>query len=169
MAQKRIVLTGGPCAGKTTLVGVIEHTYQGLVAVVPEAASILFSGGFPRWSEEGSKQATQRAIFYVQRQLECTYASKFPERMFIQDRGTIDGAVYWPKGVDDFFSTLNTTLSEQLSHYHRVIYLQSASRENYLAHVKSNPNRTESWEEAHAPDALGLQKRRRPPMNSQLL
>ena len=46
--QKKIVLTGGPCAGKTTLTQVIAKAFPKHIVIVPESASLLFSGGFPR-------------------------------------------------------------------------------------------------------------------------
>ncbi|MGZ3695296.1 MAG: AAA family ATPase, partial [Bdellovibrionota bacterium] len=45
----KIVLTGGPCAGKTTMVKMIEQAFPASVVGVPEAASLLFNGGFPRF------------------------------------------------------------------------------------------------------------------------
>ena len=48
MKVKKIVLTGGPCAGKTTALQQIERefTEKGYhVLIVPEAASILIGAG----------------------------------------------------------------------------------------------------------------------------
>jgi len=45
----RLVLTGGPCAGKTTAMTIIEErmrTRGFRTFIVPEAASLLISGGF---------------------------------------------------------------------------------------------------------------------------
>ena len=146
--QKKIVLTGGPCAGKTTLAQVIARIFENDVVVVPEAASMLFSGGFLRWPEIEARKATQRAVFRTQRELEAAYAAHFPSKILILDRGTVDGASYWPSGSADFFKGLDTTLAQELNRYDRVIYLESASEKDYLANQKKNPNRIESWEEA---------------------
>lgn len=152
--QMKIVLTGGPCAGKTTLTQVIARVFGSEVAVVPESASLLFSGGFPRWKESAAQDATQRAIFHVQRELETAFSAKHPEKALVMDRGTIDGAAYWGKGPEDYFRALGTSLTAELARYDLVIYLESAGKEDYLANMRKNMNRTEDWEEAHRLDVL---------------
>jgi adenylylsulfate kinase-like enzyme len=44
---KLIVVTGGPGAGKTALLEVARKALCSHVALLPEAATILFGGGFP--------------------------------------------------------------------------------------------------------------------------
>lgn len=144
----KIVLTGGPCAGKSTLARLLTHAFETSVVNVPEAASLLFSGGFPRFDPAESKCAVQRAIFHVQLQLEASYMANFSDKVLILDRATIDGAAYWPEGVEAYFLAMGTTLEKELARYDRVIYLQSAGKEDYLLHRSKNPNRRESWEEA---------------------
>ena len=67
---RRIVLTGGPGAGKTAVLELIRQSFCAHVKVLPESAGIIFGGGFPRSDGAELRQATQRAIFYVQRELE---------------------------------------------------------------------------------------------------
>ncbi len=43
-----VVLTGGPGAGKTAILEILRRSLCPCVAVLPEAASILFGGGFWR-------------------------------------------------------------------------------------------------------------------------
>lgn len=69
------------------------------VAFVPEAATLLFSGGFPRFDNAAARCAQQHAIYHTQLALEDAIAASFPGRVLLCDRGTIDGAVYWPHGV----------------------------------------------------------------------
>lgn len=145
---RKIVFTGGPCAGKTTLTEIIDRVFGARVARVPEAASLLFSGGFPRWNEPAERCATQRAIFQVQRELEAAYEAHFPDKVLILDRSTIDGAAYWPEGTDHFFEAMGTSLEREYARYDRVFYLESADQEAYLTHARSNPNRIETWEAA---------------------
>ena len=45
--MKRIVLTGGPCAGKTTTLNELRCQLGAGVVVVPETATMLLSAGFP--------------------------------------------------------------------------------------------------------------------------
>lgn len=147
-AGTRIVLTGGPCAGKTTLSQMIERAFHNSVVSVPEAASILFSGGFPRFKALEARRATQRAIYSVQKSLETSYGAQFSDRVLVFDRGTVDGAAYWPEGTEAFFQDQGTTLETELARYTGVIYLESAGREDYVQHKSKNPNRIETWEEA---------------------
>lgn len=149
---KKIVLTGGPCAGKTTITQVISHVFREEITVLPESASMLFSAGFPRWSETCARKSTQKAIYHVQRELEACFSIHFPEKILVLDRGTVDGAAYWPEGTDEFFRALNTTITQELACYDFVLYLESASEKDYLVHKKNNPNRFESWEEARKLD-----------------
>lgn len=151
--MKKIVLTGGPCAGKTTLTQVISRAYEQTTITVPEAASLLFSGGFPRWNEPVEcRRAMQRAIYQVQKELEAAFTAKHAGKVVVCDRGTLDGAAYWPEGVEDYFSSLGTTLEKELARYDLVIYLESAAQSDYLLHRSKNPNRKESWEEAQQLD-----------------
>ena len=69
--RERIVLTGGPGAGKTAVLEMVRHTLCEHVLILPEAATIVFGGGFPRREERESRRAAQRAIFHVQRELEA--------------------------------------------------------------------------------------------------
>jgi predicted ATPase len=150
----KIVLTGGPCAGKTTLANLLGQAFSSQAVVVPEAASLLFSGGFPRWPEPAASDAIQRAIYHVQCQMETVYTAHYPSLDLILDRGTIDGASYWSSGVENYFSGVGTTLKAELSRYNHVIYLESAGEQDYPYHKSKNRHRTESWDEAHALDML---------------
>ena len=106
--DKVIVLTGGPCAGKTTISEVIGHAFRKHIVIVPEAASLLFKGGFPRWAEKEAQASLQRVIYHTQIELEESYSTHHPSKILLSDRGTLDGAAYWPWGMKDFFTTLKT-------------------------------------------------------------
>jgi hypothetical protein len=64
----RILLTGG--GGKTTAADLFRREIGDRIIVVPEAATLLFSGGFPRPSESRASRGAQRAIYHVQRNRE---------------------------------------------------------------------------------------------------
>ena len=145
---RRIVLTGGPGAGKTAVLALIRQSFCQHVRVLAEAATIVFGGGFPRESAVAARRATQRAIFYVQRELEAAAASD-DLTVILCDRGTVDGVAYWP-GPDELWSEVGTTLEEQLARYHAVIHLRTPSADRGYNH--QNAVRTESAEEARALD-----------------
>lgn len=146
-APKRVVLTGGPGAGKTAVLELIGHFFCHHVKVLPESAGIVFGGGFPRNKAPALQRAAQRAIFYVQRELEATAADNNPA-IVLCDRGTVDGMAYWP-GPDDFLDDVGTTLDEQLVRYDVVIHLRTPRVSDYNV---DNPLRLETAAEAAAAD-----------------
>jgi hypothetical protein len=117
------------------------------VVIVPEAATMMFSGGFPRYPEVEAIRSSQQAIYHVQRNLEDIQATRYPERILLCDRGTIDGAAYWPDGDGDFFRTLNTSLENELARYDGVIFFECAAVGG-LGIEGGNPVRRESIAEA---------------------
>jgi predicted ATPase len=141
------VLTGGPGAGKTAVLELVHQSFCKHVKVLPEAAGIIFGGGFPRAAEGDVLRAAQRAIFYVQRELEAA-ADSSDAAIVLCDRGTVDGMAYWP-GPDDLFSAVGTTLEEQIRRYDAVIHLRTPS----VGYNHQNPLRIESQAQASAIDA----------------
>ena len=117
----------GTGAGKSTCCDLLRREFGTAVMLVPEAATLLFSGGFPRHATTESTMATQRAIFHTQRALECVIASMYPGRVLLCDRGSLDGAAYWPGGEDDFLATFGSTLEAELSRYDGVLFFESAA------------------------------------------
>lgn len=147
-AQRRIVLTGGPGAGKTAVLALVRQSFCEHIKVLPEAASLLFGGGFPRGTSPIVREAAQRAIFYVQRELEAAAEAEDPA-IALCDRGTVDGAAYCddPAG---FWQSVGTTLDEQLARYDVVIHLRTPPAE--LGYNHQNPLRTETAADAAAVD-----------------
>jgi predicted ATPase len=147
----RIVLTGGPGGGKTTAADLFRREIGERVVIVPEAGTMVFAGGFPRAKEKQAVVAAQRAIFHVQRNLEDVQSALFPERILLCDRGTVDGAAYWPGDPHDFFNEFNTTLGSELSRYDAVIFFESAAVGG-MSIEGGNPVRNETIDEAVALD-----------------
>jgi predicted ATPase len=146
--RKRIVLTGGPGAGKSAVLELIRQSFCSHVRVLPEAAGILFGGGFPRGGTDERRRASQRAIFHVQRELESA-AEADDAAIVLCDRGTPDGAAYWP-GPDDLWSSVRTTREGELARYAAVIHLRTPLPGAGYNH--QNPLRIESGAEAVAID-----------------
>jgi len=148
-----VVLTGGPGGGKTTAADLFRREIGDRVVVVPEAATMLFSGGFPRiQDDDGAAMAAQRAIFHVQRNLEDLQAARFPGRVLLCDRGTVDGAAYWPGPEAEFFTAMGTTLEDQLARYDAVIFFESAAEGGMEVMESNNPVRDESVAQARQLD-----------------
>lgn len=71
LPARRIVLTGGPGAGKTAVLEFLRKAVCDCTVLLPESAGIVFGGGFPRETSDGARRAAQRAIYFVQRELEA--------------------------------------------------------------------------------------------------
>jgi predicted ATPase len=147
----RIVLTGGPGGGKTTAADLFRREIGERVVLVPEAATLLFGGGFPRATDPRAVQAAQRAIFHVQHNLEEVQAALYPERVLLCDRGTVDGAAYWPGQPHEFFESLGTSLERELARYDAVIFFESAAMGGIQVEG-GNPVRNETLKQAAALD-----------------
>lgn len=145
----RVVVTGGPGAGKTTAADLFRRELGERIVVVPEAATMLFSGGLPRDGSAEVQRAAQTAIFHVQRNLEIIQSATYPARILLCDRGTVDGAAYWPDEPEDYFATVGTTLQDELARYDEVIFFETAAVGG-LAIEGGNPTRIESVDEAVA-------------------
>jgi len=143
----RIVLTGGPGGGKTTAADLFRREIGARIVVVPESATMLFSGGFPRSDDALARRAGQLAIYHVQRNLEDAQAARFPDRVLLCDRGTVDGAVYWPGEPEGFFAEVGSTIEAELARYDAVVFFESAAVGG-MGIEGGNPTRVESDAEA---------------------
>jgi len=123
--KKRIVFTGGPSGGKTSIIEVVQRHFGKKVTVVPEAATILYGGGFPRRKGDEAMRHIQKAIYYVVRELEDITDATTDAPIAICDRGTLDGMAYWPEEGPSFIESMGSTLGRELSRYDIVIHLRS--------------------------------------------
>jgi predicted ATPase len=146
--RRRIVVTGGPGAGKTAILELARKYFCRHVHVLPESASLLFGGGFPRGVTDPGKMAAQRAIFYVQRELERTIDDELEPAITLCDRGTLDGLAYWPHDEASFMAAIGTSQAEQFARYDVVLHLRTPT----VGFDHSNPLRTENATEALAID-----------------
>jgi predicted ATPase len=145
-ACRRVVLTGGPGAGKTAVLEVVRRHFCAHVAVLPEAASVVFGGGFPRAEGVPARKAAQRAIYRVQLELERMVLEERVAAVALCDRGTLDGLAYWPGPPEELFGDVATDLGAELSRYATVIHLRTPPTERGYDH--RNPLRVESASEA---------------------
>ncbi len=145
---RKIVLTGGPSGGKTTVTEAVSREFPDQVQIVPEAASLIFSGGWPRRANANGIRRHQRAIYFVQRELEEMIQSELtPTQMVLCDRGSMDGVAYWPFEDGGFLKELESDESRELKRYDLVLHLDTAP---VSAYSKNNRVRNESFEEAWA-------------------
>lgn len=131
----KVVLTGGPCAGKTSCLRALREHFGEQIVAVPEAATLLLDSGFPSPNHERIRAVRdewicsfQGAILSIQQTLEETcerLARTCRARLLVCDRGLLDGAAYWPGGRQAFLSHFGLSLDECFARYHSVLHLQS--------------------------------------------
>ena len=98
----RIVLTGGPCAGKTTYLNSIKESFKKNnipCLIVPEAATILINKGFDpgNWTPmEFQKMVLERELFDERENTEFINKKqhKYDSLVIVYDRGIYDNAAY---------------------------------------------------------------------------
>jgi predicted ATPase len=125
---RRIAVTGGPGGGKTSVLGELARTHADRVVIVPEVATVMFAHVFPQVLDGAERCAVQRAIFHVQREVEGVYAARLrPGQVLLCDRGTPDGAGYWPGGQDAFFAAMQSRCEDEFARYDAVLFLETAA------------------------------------------
>ncbi len=126
---RRIVLTGGPGAGKTVVARQIVAARPDRYALVPEAATQVYEELQTRWDrlDLQGRREVQRKIYRLQLEQESKILLDHPEKILLLDRGTIDGAAYWPEGPDAYWSDLDTSLAAELRRYDAIIWMQTSA------------------------------------------
>jgi predicted ATPase len=148
---KVVCLTGGPGAGKTSVTDILQRQFSREFLIVPESASILYRGGFPRAETKEIMQFVQEAIFHTQVASEgIAFLQAKGIRGIICDRGTMDGAAYWPKSRENFLEQMKTNLDTEFARYDLVVHMESPNSNGGYDH--SNPLRTETAKEARTLD-----------------
>ena len=132
----KIVLTGGPCAGKTSaLVRVIEH-FSSLgfkVFTIPEVPTLFTQAGMDYLTKNrGFFYEGEKATLEVQMSLEDKFtrmAQEFQEPCIIVcDRGTMDISAYIkPEEWQEITAMAGTNPNELLERYDAVLHLVSAA------------------------------------------
>jgi predicted ATPase len=154
--MKRIVLTGGPCSGKTVISSAIVAGEPHRYVRVPEAATQVYEALRTRWDrlDGAGRRDVQRRIYHLQIEQEERLSAEYPNHVLLLDRGTVDGAAYWPQGPDDYWRDLGTSLKAQIARYDNVILLQSAAAIGLYEGDTSNPCRFEDAAAAVRNDGL---------------
>jgi len=147
-----IVLTGGPCSGKSTIMEILRREMGDEIHCVPETASILIGQvGIRPTTDPRESFLFQRTLYRVQRAFEeisNTQARRDDKRAVVVDRGTVDSAAYLKKGVWEFEAVCGTKRAYEYGMYSHVICLETPSEEIYQANKDNNPSRGESYAEA---------------------
>ena len=153
----RIVVTGGPCSGKTTaLVELARRSEAGeseyKVRVVPEAATIVFGQLKVRPSDDPVGAANfQKGLYQVIRAFEEMSALQaFQDGVdaVVFDRGTLDGAAFLEGGVEELTRLVMSSREAEYARYSGVVCLEVAPEHVFEEKKTNNPERTETYEQA---------------------
>ena len=150
----RIVLTGGPGAGKSVVTAALARRHPERFVLVPEAATQVYAALATRWDrlDPAGRRDVQRRIYFLQVEQEQRLAESNPGKTLLLDRGTIDGAAYWPEGPADYWRVLGTRHGDELARYAAVVWMQSGAALGVYDGHHSNACR---FEDAQAAIASG--------------
>ena len=155
----KIVLTGGPCAGKSTAMSWIQNAFteRGYkVLFVPETATELITGGVAPWTcgSNLDYQCCQMRLQIEKEKIFLAAAETMADEkiLIVCDRGMMDNRAYMAE--IDFgivLDRIQKNVVEIRDSYDAVFHLVSAANgapEIYLKNKESNPARTETVEQA---------------------
>lgn len=160
MSIHKIVITGGPSAGKTTGLSWIQSHLSKLgytVLFVPETATELITGGVAPWTC-GTNLDYQKCQMRLQLEKEKVFeqaaaSMKADKILIVCDRGAMDNRAYM---TDEEFSQilgeLGTTEIKLRDTYDAVFHLVTAAKGAEEFYSLDNPARTEGIAEAVALD-----------------
>ena len=157
----KIVLTGGPCAGKTTALTWINNYFSKrgyTVLFVPETATELISNGVAPWTCNSNYdyQTFQIRLQKIKEQIfdEAAKKMKSDKILIVCDRGLLDNKAYMKDAeFKKLLKEFGTSETKERDSYDAVFHLVSASKgKEDVYTLANNTARTESVEEARRLD-----------------
>ena len=161
MEIKRIVVTGGPCAGKSEAMPYIKETFSKkgyTVLFIPETATELISGGVCPWTcgTNLDYQVVQCKLQITKEELFEEAARTMPHDKFliVCDRGMLDNRSYMSQEeFEQVCLRLNMTEAQMNARYDAVFHMVTTAKgmEQYYS-LENNVARYETVEQAVALD-----------------
>lgn len=157
----KIVITGGPCAGKSTAISWVQNAFTQMgysVLFVPETATELITGGVAPWTcgTNCDYQKCQMKLQIEKEKIFCEAAETMAAEkvLIVCDRGALDNKAYMNElEFASVLRAIGTNEVELRDHYDAVFHLVTAAKgavEFYS--TANNTARTETVEEAAAMD-----------------
>ena len=161
MSIAKIVITGGPCGGKTTALSRIQRDLSHLgytVLIVPETATALIAGGVAPWTcgtNKDYQKCQMRLQLEKEKAFEQAAATMGAKKIVIVcDRGELDNKAYMSdEEFERVLASLGVSELELRDSYDAVFHLVTAAKgaEEFYT-LANNEARYESAEEAAALD-----------------
>ena len=157
----KIVITGGPCAGKTTAMSWIQNAFTKMgyaVLFVDETATQLITGGAAPWLSTSNRDF-QLQLIQLQQAKEKAFTEigktmKQNKILIVCDRAAMDNCAYMTEQEFGWvIKQINTSKIALRDQYDAVFHLVTAAKgaEKYYT-LDNNQARTETVEEAAALD-----------------
>ena len=157
----KIVLTGGPCAGKTTALSWIDKYFRDrgyTVLFVPETATELIPNGVAPWVCK-SNYDFQNAVATLQKTKEKVFETvakgmDSEKILIVCDRGLLDGKAYMDnREFKNLLKNMATNEVKERDSYDAVFHLVTAAKGKEDFYTLDNNNaRTETKEQARVLD-----------------
>lgn len=161
MEISKIVITGGPCAGKSTAMSWVQNAFTQMgytVLFVPETATELITGGVAPWTC-GTNAEYQKCQLKLQIEKENIFEQAartmaVDKVLIVCDRGTLDNKAYMDNiEFAEAIQFIGSNEVELRDNYDAVFHLVTAAKgaEEFYT-TANNSARTETVEEAAALD-----------------
>ena len=157
MKITKIVITGGPCGGKTTAMGKIQKKFSRAgykVLFIAETATELITGGVAPWTLV-SNEEYQKCQISLQKRKEEIYQTAAENMgaekvLIVCDRGVMDNKAYMnDTEFKNVMDALGLNEVEERDQYDAVFHLTTAAKGAVEAYTLANNNaRTETPEQA---------------------
>lgn len=125
----KLVITGKPEIGKTTIAHIMECEFTNKVALVPDAIDIVSLDFSSLIRTQHAIECQQRALYHLRVELENIISEKKSDRLILCDHGTLDGLALWPKSPESFFAEIRSSLSDELARYDWVLCVYDLEEE----------------------------------------
>lgn len=152
---KRIVLTGGPCGGKTSALTRIQQHFSALgykVFTVPEVPTMVTTSGWNYLTDnhafyyEGEKVILELQLFLEEEILHLAQTCTEP-CLIICDRGALDISTYISAGMwQELCDSCHTSTEALLERYDAVLHLVTAA--DGAEHAYTTANNASRYEKA---------------------
>lgn len=129
----KVVLTGGPMAGKTSILNYLKHELGGSIMVIPEIATFFEKNILrdQRFFSPSFNRKISKLFFSVQSEIEDMYQKLAEENLtslILCDRGLLDGAAYYNQGEQKFLDLHKISKKEIYKRYDAVIWMETVAK-----------------------------------------
>lgn len=159
----KLVLTGGPCGGKTTGQAKLSTFFENLgwkVYRVPETASVLLAGGvnfadLPEYAQIEFQENLLHTMIKIENTFFALAEASERNCLVICDRGTMDASAFVTKS--EWEEILRKNLCDEVdirdNRYHQVVHMVTSAKgaEQYYT-IEHHTTRLEGLEEARDRD-----------------